>query len=166
MTAAATDAVPEVRVQQADFDAGAELEAIRRRAPGCGALVSFVGCVRDLAEDGEVTALELEHYPGVTERSVEAVIRDALGRWALGGVTVVHRVGRLDPGEQIVLVIAASAHRRAAFEAADFVMDHLKTHALFWKKEHRRDGARWVRSRDDDHVAAARWQSPGDRGEG
>ncbi|MDZ7825762.1 MAG: molybdenum cofactor biosynthesis protein MoaE [Gammaproteobacteria bacterium] len=162
---AAADAA-EVRVQQADFDPGAEHEAIRRRAPNCGALVSFVGCVRDLAEDGEVTALELEHYPGVTERSVETVVRDALERWPLGAVTVVHRVGRLEPGERIVLVITASAHRRAAFESADFVMDHLKTRALFWKKEHRRDGARWVRSRDDDHAAAARWQVPDDPAEG
>lgn len=160
-----TPVVPEVRIQQADFDPGAEHEAIRRRAPGCGALVSFVGCVRDLADDGEVTALELEHYPGVTERSVEAVAREALERWSLGAVTVVHRVGRLDAGARIVLVLTASAHRRAAFEAADFVMDHLKTRAVFWKKEHRRDGARWIRSRDDDHAAAARWRAPGDPGD-
>lgn len=153
----------DVRVCEADFDLGVEYERVRARVPGAGAIVTFTGCVRDLAPGGAVASLELEHYPGVTERSVEAVARDAAGRWPLDALTVVHRVGVLGPAEQIVLVIAASAHRQAAFDGARFVMDYLKTRAVFWKKETGPDGSRWIESRDDDHAAAAAWASATDR---
>ena len=155
MTAGAFE--PDVRIQQEDFDLGAEYAAVRARAPGAGAVATFCGCVRDLNEAADVAVLELEHYPGVTEASVEAVARDAAARWPLAALTVIHRVGRLGPGDQIVLVLTASAHRQAAFDANRFVMDYLKTRAVFWKKEHRSDGAHWIESRDDDHAAAAAW---------
>jgi molybdopterin synthase catalytic subunit len=153
-------AAVEVRVEADDFDLGREVERLRERAPGAGAVVTFTGCVRDLAETGAVAALELEHYPGVTERSVEAVVGEAVARWPLDAVTVIHRVGRLGPTEQIVLVAVASAHRQAAFDGARFVMDYLKTRAVFWKKESGAGGSRWIRSRDDDHAAAAAWARP------
>lgn len=155
----------DVRIAQEDFDLGAEYEAVRGRAPGAGALVTFTGCVRDRTLDSvdtdPVTALRLEHYPGVTERSVEAVAREAAARWPLLALTIVHRVGELQPGEQIVLVVVASAHRQAAFDAGRFVMDYLKTRAVFWKKELSRRGGRWIESRTDDHAAAAAWQRDG-----
>lgn len=147
----------DVRVQAWDFDLGAEYAALRARAPGAGAIASFCGCVRDLAEGAEVATLELEHYPGVTEESVRRVAEEACERWPVAALTVVHRVGRLGPGDQIVLVLTASAHRQAAFDANRFVMDYLKTRAVFWKKEHRSDGARWIESRADDHAAAKAW---------
>ncbi|HSG91313.1 MAG TPA: molybdenum cofactor biosynthesis protein MoaE [Pseudomonadales bacterium] len=163
----------DVRVSESDFDLGAEYEAVRRAAPDAGAVTTFTGCVRDQvvlpagvesATEGvpgeAVTALLLEHYPGVTERSVEAVAQDAAARWPLLALTVVHRVGRLAPGDQIVLVVVASAHRQAAFDAARFVMDYLKTRAVFWKKELYGSGGRWIESRADDHAAAERWQVP------
>ncbi|MEE4299618.1 MAG: molybdenum cofactor biosynthesis protein MoaE [Pseudomonadales bacterium] len=155
------DAALDVRVQAADFDLGAEYTALRARAPGAGAITSFCGCVRDLAEGAgrvtEVATLELEHYPGVTEASVRSVAAEACERWPIDALTVIHRVGRLGPSNQIVLVLVASAHRQAAFDANRFVMDYLKTRAVFWKKEHRSDGAYWIESRDDDHRAAEAW---------
>ena len=151
----------DVRVQAADFDLGTEHAAVRSRAGGAGAVAAFCGCVRDLAEGAEVATLELEHYPGVTEASMRRVAEEAWARWPLTALTIVHRVGRLEAGEQIVLVLAASAHRRAAFDASRFVMDYLKTRAVFWKKEHRSDGARWIESRADDHAAAAGWSRDG-----
>ncbi|MFV0472650.1 MAG: molybdenum cofactor biosynthesis protein MoaE [Pikeienuella sp.] len=143
-----------VRVQEADFDAGAEAEAI---AAGAGALVAFTGIVR-----GEgVLAMTLEHYPGMTEEALEAIEAEARARWRLSGALIIHRVGRLLPGERIMMVATASRHRAAAFEAAEFMMDHLKTRAPFWKKEERADGARWVDARETDERALARWNSKG-----
>jgi molybdopterin synthase catalytic subunit len=157
---------PDVRILEADFCLATEYEALRARAPGAGAIASFVGCVRDLSEGAAVEGLELEHYPGMTERSVLAIAADAASRWDLGALTVIHRVGRLAAGDQIVLVIAASAHRDVAFDAARFVMDALKTRAVFWKRETGPDGARWIESRASDHAAAATWQgSSGGRSE-
>ena len=155
-----TDAViPDVRITALDFDLGDEYALVRQRAPEAGAIATFCGCVRDLAADHgvQVDALELEHYPGVTEASVVGVAREALKRWPLTALTVIHRIGRLDPGAQIVLVITASAHRNAAFDANRFVMDYLKTRAVFWKKELGPDGDRWISSRADDFAAAEAW---------
>ena len=118
-----------------------------------------VTCVRDLAEGADVATLELEHYPGVTEVSVRKVAEEALGRWPIDALTIVHRVGELGPADQIVLVLTASAHRHAAYDANRFGMDYLKTRAVFWKKEHRADGAYWIESRPDDHTAAADWRT-------
>ncbi len=148
----------EVRVQVADFDLGKEYARVRELAPGAGAIASFVGCVRDLAEGEDVATLELEHYPGVTEASVRKVAEEALGRWPIDALTIIHRIGELDPADQIVLVLTASAHRQAAYDANRFVMDYLKTRAVFWKKERRADGAYWIESRPDDHAAASDWR--------
>lgn len=146
-----------IEVALADFDVGVEQARLHAVAPGAGAIVAFTGCVRVRADGRDVQALEIEHYPGMTERSVEATANDAARRWPLSAITVIHRVGRLLPGEQIVLVLAASAHRQAAFDAASFIMDHLKTHAVFWKREVYPDGARWIESRTADHAAVAAW---------
>ncbi len=153
-----------VRVQTGDFDVGAELAAMRIGKPAVGAIASFIGIVRDLnAVDGDdrsqVGSLTLEHYPGMTERSLEAICADASARWSLIDLLVIHRVGRLAPTDQIVLVAASSAHRGEAFEACNFVMDYLKTQAPFWKKETTDRGERWVEARASDEVAAARWST-------
>lgn len=147
----------DVRIQHEDFDIGVEQAALSSALPDAGALVAFTGRVRARADERDVLALELEHFPQLTERSVEAVAREAAERWPLAGVTVIHRVGRLAAGAQIVLVLTASRHRDAAFAAARFVMDYLKTRAVFWKREVYADGARWIESRSDDHAAAAAW---------
>lgn len=147
----------DVRIQTEDFDVGHELAEIEDTAVDVGGVVSFTGRVRGSAEDSNVIALDIEHYPGMTERSVEVVAEEAGQRWPLAALTVVHRVGRLTPGAQIVLVVAASRHRQAAFDAARFVMDYLKTRAVFWKREVYPDGARWIESRADDHAAASKW---------
>ncbi|QNM99010.1 molybdopterin synthase catalytic subunit MoaE [Chitinimonas koreensis] len=146
-----------VAVQAADFDLGAEHAALCDGDRGIGAVVAFVGCVRDLNLAADVVALELEHYPGMTETALIRIAEEAAVRWPLNGVRIVHRVGRLHPGEQIVLVLTASAHRHAAYEANTFVMDYLKTRAPFWKKEWTPDGPRWVDARASDVGAAARW---------
>ena len=144
-----------VRVQREDFDPGAELAALTDGRTDVGGLVSFTGLVRG---DGGLKAMTLEHYPGMTEKALEAIEAEARERWPLLGVTIIHRVGPLAPGARIVFVAAASAHRRAAFEAADFLMDYLKTRAPFWKKEEGADGsATWVDARESDDAAAARW---------
>jgi len=150
-------ATPLVRVQAEDFDAGAEAERLTGGRKDVGALVSFTGLCRD--EAGTLDALELEHYPGMAEAELTRIATEAAGRWPLTGLTVIHRFGKIRPGENIVLVIAASSHRRAAFEAADFLMDFLKTRAPFWKKEHLVDGgtAAWVEARTADDDDAARW---------
>ncbi len=148
-----------IRVQQAPFDAGAEQRALLAGRTDIGAVVCFTGLVRDFNETPEVTALTLEHYPGMTEPALEAIVAEAGERWPLDGVRVIHRVGRLAPGDPIVLVAVASAHRRAAFEACDFIMDYLKTRAPFWKKEHATGGDYWVAERDSDHADASRWQA-------
>lgn len=144
-----------VRVQIEDFDAGVEIAALQCLGD-VGAVASFVGCVR---ADGGVTALELEHYPGMTEASIDAIVAEAEARWPLLGVRVIHRVGRLPTGAQIVLVAVASAHRGAAFAACEFVMDYLKTRAPFWKKAFTAQESHWVEARASDDMAAARWQS-------
>lgn len=152
----------DVRIQLEDFDVGREQALIEGAAADVGGVVSFTGRVRAAAGADQVLALEIEHYPGMTERSVEAVAEDAGRRWPLSALTVIHRVGRLPPGAQIVLVLAASRHRQAAFDATRFVMDYLKTRAVFWKREVYPDGARWVESRADDYAAAASWRSAAD----
>lgn len=144
-----------ITVQPDDFDVGTEIA----RLHGCGAVgavASFVGYVR---ADGGVTALELEHYPGMTEASIASIVAEARQRWPLIGVRVIHRIGRLSVGSQIVLVAVASAHRGAAFAACEFVMDYLKTRAPFWKKAFTMDGSHWVDARASDDDAASRWQS-------
>jgi len=148
---------PRVRIQQADFDVGAELAALQQGRTDIGAWTSFVGCVRGNTPDDAVAALTLEHYPGMTERSIAAMIVEAQRRFSVLDALVIHRVGRLLPGERIVLVAAASAHRRDAFQACEFLMDYLKTHAPFWKKEATADGERWVDARVADDAALARW---------
>lgn len=134
-----------VRVQQEDFDPGAELDALRSRLQGtAGAVVSFIGLVRDLNEGDAVTGMTLEHYPGMTERALDAITTEASDRWKLLDVVIIHRVGSLEPNDRIVLVIAASAHRKDAFRACEFMIDTLKTKAPFWKKETTSQGSRWV----------------------
>ncbi len=144
-----------VRVQEADFDPGAELEALAVGDTGIGAVVSFTGLVRGT---GGVSTMTLEHYPGMTEKALEEIEAEAHERWPLQASLVIHRVGPLPPGARIVFVATASRHRAAAFEAAEFLMDFLKTRAPFWKKEVAEDGtARWVDARETDDRAAARW---------
>jgi molybdopterin synthase catalytic subunit len=143
-----------VRVQREDFDLGAELAGLRESRRDIGALVSFSGLVRDT---GGLEAMELEHYPGMTEKALAAIVAEARERWELGACLIVHRYGRLLPGEQIMMVATAATHRQAAFEAAEFLMDYLKSRAPFWKKEFGRDGARWVAARESDEEALGRW---------
>jgi molybdopterin synthase catalytic subunit len=150
-----------VRVQTEDFDAGAEIAALRRGNPRIGAVASFVGIVRDANDDGKVQDMTLEHYPGMTERSIEEIVTQARGRWNIDDALVVHRVGPLKPLDQIVLVVVASAHRGDAFAACEFIMDYLKTRAPFWKKERTPEGARWVEARASDDLAAERWRLKG-----
>ncbi|TSD86045.1 molybdopterin synthase catalytic subunit MoaE [Mycobacterium sp. KBS0706] len=147
-----------VRVQEADFDVGAEMAALSDGRSDVGGVASFVGLVRDIAGGTAVTAMTLEHYPGMTERQLEEIEAEARSRWPLLEVSIVHRIGRLEPGERIMFCGAASAHRGAALEACAFLMDWLKTKAPFWKKEETPAGERWVESRTEDDEAAARWR--------
>ena len=142
-------------VQEAAFDAGAELNAFSAGVSGAGAVVSFTGIVRDC--DGTLSAMEIEHYPGMTEAAIGAIIDQAQTRWELVDVLVIHRYGKLEPGAQIMMVATASRHRVAAFEAAEFLMDYLKSRAPFWKKEFGHDGATWVAAKDEDESALTRW---------
>ena len=144
-----------VVITEDDFDITAEHDKLK--AASVGAIVTFTGTVRDLGGDEAIDAMTLEHYPGMTESEIEAIIDKAKQRWPLDGVTVIHRVGRLQPSENIVFVGCASAHRHAAFDAANFIMDFLKTNAPFWKKEDRESGAAWVDSRETDYAALRRW---------
>lgn len=150
-----------VRVQTADFDLGTELTAQRAQDARIGAQVSFLGLVRDMNEGASVAGMTLEHYPGMTERALEAIVDEAKARWDLYDVLVIHRVGPLKPCDQIVLVAVTSAHRGEAFAACEFVMDYLKTRAPFWKKEDTPDGGRWVDARETDDSAAERWAGAG-----
>ena len=154
--------VPAVRIQREDFDVAAEIEALSAGRPDVGALASFVGLCRD--ENGRLSALELEHYPGMAEAEVSRVAERALSRWPLSGLTIIHRFGLIRPGERIVLVLTASSHREAAFKAAEFLMDFLKTRAPFWKREHLQAGGTgpWVDAKEADDQAAARWEREGD----
>lgn len=146
-----------VRVQRDDFDIGAELAALRSGRTDIGALVSFSGLVRDHAGADPVGGMELEHYPGMTEKALAGIEAEARRRWPLLECLIIHRFGALAPGEQIMMVATAAAHRQAAFEAADFLMDFLKSRAPFWKKEDTAEGGRWVDARESDEAALKRW---------
>jgi len=149
-----------VRIQTQDFDAGAEIAALRRGDPKIGAVASFIGVCRD-ANDGEaVKKMTLEHYPGMTEKAIEKIISEARRRWDVMDALVIHRIGELKPTDQIVLVVVTGAHRGEAFAACEFIMDYLKTRAPFWKKEETPQGARWVEARASDDEAAQRWEPP------
>ena len=145
-----------VSVQEGRFDAGAELSRFTEAQAGAGAVVSFTGVVRDL--EGGMSHMEIEHYPGMTEKAIGAIMAEARARWGLTGAQVIHRHGRLAPGETIMMVLTAARHRADAFAAAEFLMDYLKSRAPFWKKEVTSDGAAWVAARDEDEAALGRWQ--------
>ncbi len=147
-----------IRVQADDFDVGAELNRLTRGNTGIGALACFVGLVRDLAGDERIEAMTLEHYPGMTERQLEKLEAEARRRWKLDDVVIVHRYGRLTPGDRIVLVATTSSHREAALESCAFLIDWLKTKAPFWKQEDTNVGARWVEGRTSDDDAAKKWE--------
>lgn len=151
---------PVVRIQAQDFDIAAEIARLTAGRADIGAVVTFSGLCRD--EQGALSALELEHYPGMAEAEISRIAAEAIQRWPLQGLTAIHRHGKIAPGENIVLVVAASAHRQAAFEAANFLMDYLKSRAPFWKKEHRADGSEgaWVDAKETDDKAARRWKQP------
>ena len=151
--------VPAIRIQREDFDVAAEIAGLTKGRADIGAVVTFSGLCRD--ERGALSALELEHYPGMAEAEIGRIAAQALERWPLQGLTVIHRHGKIAPGENIVLVVAASSHRQAAFEAANFLMDYLKSRAPFWKKEHLADGTQggWVEAKEADDEAADRWKT-------
>ncbi|MCX7300828.1 MAG: molybdenum cofactor biosynthesis protein MoaE [Rhodobacterales bacterium] len=144
-----------VRVQPDPFDAGGELNAFAATVPGAGAVVSFTGIVRDVA--GGLSVMEIEHYPGMTEKAITAIADAALARWSLTGAQVIHRYGRLQADEDIMMVLTAAPHRADAFAAAEFLMDYLKSRAPFWKKEVTAQGADWVAAKEDDEAALRRW---------
>jgi molybdopterin synthase catalytic subunit len=146
-----------VSIQHEDFDVAAEIAALRAGDSGVGAVCSFIGTVRDRNEGDAVSAMELEHYPGMTEKSIEGMIDEAFGRFDIRAARVIHRIGRLAPQDQIVLVVVTSAHRGESFRACEFLMDYLKTQAPFWKKESTPAGERWVDARVSDDAALARW---------
>ncbi|MGK0443003.1 MAG: molybdopterin synthase catalytic subunit [Pseudohongiellaceae bacterium] len=148
----------DVRIQPQDFDVSAELNVLRDQNPQVGAIVNFVGTVRDVNNQQAVSSMELEHYPGMTEKSILEIVEQANQRWSLLGVTVIHRVGLLKPKDQIVLVAVSSMHRGESFQACEFVMDYLKTQAPFWKKEQTEQGSQWVDARETDTKAADRWR--------
>lgn len=152
-----------IRLQREDFDVGAEIDALTRGRADIGGVCSFVGQVREVGEGGELEALVLEHYPAMTERQLADIEAEACRRWPLTATLIIHRYGRLKPAERIVLVVAASAHRDAAFEACRFMIDWLKTKAPFWKREDSTLGPRWVEARAADDASAERWRrAPGD----
>ncbi|MCE2988764.1 MAG: molybdopterin synthase catalytic subunit MoaE [Burkholderiales bacterium] len=153
--------MPTIRLQTEDFDLSHECAAIRDRSRAIGAIASFVGVVRDMNDGSGVSSMTLEHYPGMTERALEKIVAEASQRWDVIDATVIHRVGTLQPQDQIVLVVVASAHRGHAFAACEFIMDYLKTDAPFWKKEATPQGTRWVEARASDDDAKQRWDSKG-----
>ncbi|MCC4116228.1 molybdopterin synthase catalytic subunit MoaE [Aromatoleum toluclasticum] len=150
-----------VSVQAEDFDVGAEIAALSAGRNEVGAVATFLGLVRDVSGGSSVGAMTLEHYPGMTETSLEEIVTQARARWSLYAVRVIHRFGRLEPGDRIVFVGVAGAHRGETFAACEFIMDYLKTRAPFWKLEETPEGARWVDARDSDDSAAARWEQGG-----
>jgi len=152
-------AIVTVRVQPEDFDTAAEIAALSRGRTDIGAVVSFSGLCRGNDHSTPIAALTLEHYPGMAEAEIMRHAEEAMTRWPLQGLTIIHRHGRITPGENIVLVVTASSHRQAAFEAAEFLMDYLKTSAPFWKREETADGGNWVEAKSHDDAAAARWTS-------
>ncbi len=147
-----------IRIQEADFDLSAEIANLRKGDRQVGAVVSFLGTVRDMNVGSEVHSMTLEHYPGMTEKALEAIVAQAKARWDIRNTLIIHRVGPLKPEDQIVLVVVTSAHRAEAFAACEFMMDYLKTAAPFWKKEETADGGRWVDARVADDAAMARWK--------
>lgn len=147
-----------ISVQSSPFDPATEQESLRRGQPQVGALVAFVGLMRDINDDASVRSMTLEHYPGMTERALEAIAAAAQHRWPLQGIRIIHRVGRLQPEEPIVLVAVTSRHRTDAFRACEFLIDYLKTEAPFWKKEQTAEGERWVQARDQDAAARRQWE--------
>ena len=147
-----------IKIQEKDFSLEQEINLLRSDRIDIGAIASFTGLVRDLNEGDEVSLLTLEHYPGMTESQLEQIASEAESRWPLQAITIIHRVGTLAPGDQIVLVITASPHRGAAYEANEFIMDYLKTRATFWKKETLENRSRWVESRGSDDAALMRWK--------
>jgi molybdopterin synthase catalytic subunit len=147
-----------IRVQTGDFDVSAELARLRAGNPKVGAVASFVGLVRDVNDGNAIAGMTLEHYPGMTEKALDAIVAEARGRWDIIDATVIHRVGALKPLDQIVLVAVAGAHRGETFAACEFIMDYLKTRAPFWKKEATDAGERWVDARSGDEHAAGRWK--------
>ena len=148
--------LPTIRVQEQDFDTAREIADLSHGRTDIGAVVSFSGLCR---ADDSLAALTLEHYPGMAEAEIKRHADEALARWPLEGLTIIHRYGRITPGENIVLVVTASSHRQAAFEAAAFLMDYLKTNAPFWKREEKAEGGSWVEAKSHDDAAAARWKS-------
>lgn len=146
----------DIRVQDAAFDMGAEASAFAARQCGMGAVVTFTGIVRDL-DNGQLQDMQIEHYPGMTQKAIETIAEEALSRWNIGDILVIHRYGSLAPEDMIMMVATASRHRVDAFQAAEFLMDFLKSRAPFWKKEVTRDGADWVAARDEDEDALDRW---------
>jgi len=146
-----------IRIQESDFDVTREIAALTADRSDIGAVVSFTGVCRGSEDGADIAALTLEHYPGMAEAEIARHAETAMSRWPVTGIRVVHRVGRITPGENIVLVVTASKHRQAAFEAAEFLMDYLKANAPFWKRVDSADGASWVEARDHDDAAAARW---------
>jgi len=146
-----------VRVQSEDFDVAREIAALRGRDTRVGAVAAFIGLVRDVNDAAAVSTLSLEHYPGMTEKALGGIVAEAKARWRIYDATVIHRIGELQPADQIVLVAVSSAHRGEAFAACEFIMDYLKTRAPFWKKEQTPAGERWVEARASDDEAAARW---------
>jgi len=147
-----------VRVQKDDFDVGAEVAGLTAGRTDIGGVATFIGLVRDLADGDEVKAMTLEHYPGMTEKMLAGIEAEARERWPLDETLIIHRYGRLEPGDRIVLVVTASAHRKAALESCEFLIDWLKTKAPFWKLEETNEGEHWVEARESDDEAAARWQ--------
>jgi len=148
-----------IRVQREDFDAGAEIAALTRGRGDIGGVTSFIGLVRDMAGGDKISAMTLEHYPGMTEQQLAAIEAEAKQRWPLDAVLIIHRYGKLKPGDRIVLVATASSHRDAAFDACRFLIDWLKTKAPFWKLEETNAGPRWVEAKDSDDQAAAKWKT-------
>ena len=146
-----------IRIQDADFDIAKEIAALTMGRTNIGAVVSFSGICRGSEGTEKIAALTLEHYPGMAEAEIKRHADEAMSRWPLDGLTVIHRFGRIQPGENIVLVVTASQHRQAAFQAAEFLMDYLKTSAPFWKREESADGTNWIEAREHDDAAAARW---------
>lgn len=153
-----------IRVQTEDFDVSKEIADLRARSPQVGAVVTFIGTVRDLNEGASVAEMELEHYPGMTEKALQNIVDQAKTRWALFDALVIHRVGPLLPKDQIVLVVVTSAHRGVAFAACEFIIDYLKTEAPFWKKEQTPQGARWVDARLSDDTALQKWTQASNQG--
>lgn len=147
-----------IRVQTEDFDPGVEIARLHQGRADIGAVVSFTGLVRGESHGEKLESMTLEHFPGMTERELARIADEARMRWSLNAVSIIHRVGELKPGERIVLVVTAAAHRAAAFEAAEFLMDYLKTRAPFWKRELRASGEYWVEARESDDTAAERWR--------